>query len=269
MSKTILITGCSTGFGYLFTLTLARAGFQVAATSRKKDRMKELEAVVNTEQLPVKFYELDVTKPETIANAIQTINNDFNSIDVLVNNAGYGLYSFIEHVTMKEMEDQFKTNVFGLVNVTQSVIPIMKSQNCGQIINISSAAAAGVFPSMGFYAASKWAVEALSEAQHMELKANNINVTLIQPGPYNTSFGVNSVHNPADDNSFFETKKKKIQAPFKGDSQEVANLLLKIVRTKKPKLRYPVGHTAKLAFFLRKILPQPFFLWILEKILGI
>ncbi|MFH1429243.1 MAG: SDR family oxidoreductase [Candidatus Margulisiibacteriota bacterium] len=259
-NKTILITGCSKGFGYLFALSLARAGFQVAATSRSLSRMQELADTANKEKLPIKFYELDVTISESIKNAIKHIVQDFNHIDVLINNAGYGLVSHVEHVSPREIKDQFDTNVFGLVEVSQAVIPFMKENRSGHIINISSAAAAIVLPSMGIYAASKWAVEAISEAMYLELRPDNINISLIEPGPYHTSFGASSVRNENMEINSWQKQKKKLQGPFFREPQEVADLVVRIVKSRQPRLRYAPGLPAKLGFFVRKILPQELFI---------
>ena len=268
MSKTVLITGCSKGFGYLFALHLARAGFQVAATSRNISRMQELATIAKQESLPIRCYECDVTKPKTIDQTLSRVKHDFGQIDILINNAGYGLYAFIEHATPQEVEDHFKTNVYGLVAVSQAVIPLMKKQQSGHIINISSAAAGGIFPAMGVYAASKWAVEAISEALYFELKPAGIQVSLIQPGPYYTDFGKSSVRNQKLDIRF-DQKKQKLQAPFKGNPEEVANLVVKVAKSRRPKLRYPVGNAARLVFFLRKSLPHDWFIKLQEKVLGI
>ncbi|MFC1478232.1 SDR family oxidoreductase [Candidatus Margulisiibacteriota bacterium] len=267
-NKTILITGCSKGFGYLFAITLAKAGFSVAATSRSLDRMQKLADASEKDNLPIKLYELDVTESVSINKTVEQIIQDFGHIDVLINNAGYGLVSRVEHAAPREVKDQFNTNVFGLVELSQTVIPYMKEQGSGHIINISSAAAAVVFPSMGLYAASKWAVEAISEAMYFELRPHDINITLIEPGPYHTEFGNSSVRNQELEVSGWEKQKQKLQGPFFRDPQEVADLVLKVVRRKRPRLRYAPGLPAKLGFLVRKLLPQELFIRIEEFIIN-
>ncbi|MFC1517824.1 SDR family oxidoreductase [Candidatus Margulisiibacteriota bacterium] len=269
MSKTILITGCSKGFGYLFAVALAKAGFQVAATSRNLERMQDLQQKTKAANLPIKFYELDVTKTGTLKGIVSQINNDLGKIDVLINNAGYGLFAFFEHATQEEIKAQFDTNVFGLIALTQEVIPIMRKQKSGHIINISSAAAAGVSPMMGFYAASKWALEALSEAMHFELKRAGIKISLIEPGPYKTSFGESSRYNNDTKAAYQITGKKRMQDLFLKNPAEVTKLLVKVVKNKRPKFRYPVGKVAKTVFFLRKLLPGNWFLKLEETLLKI
>ncbi len=260
MDKVVLITGCSKGFGHLFARDLARAGFKVAATSRSMSRMQGLAHEIEQEKLSIKLYELDVTKTETIDRTIADVMRDFGHIDVLINNAGYGLMAFIEVCTSEEMKAQFETNVFGLIQVTQKVIPLMRKQGSGHIINISSAAAGGVAPTMGFYAASKWAVEALSEAMYFELQNSNIKISLVEPGPYHTHFGDSSIHNKQTELLAKIGQKKRLQDHFIKDPQEVSDLVIKVVKSKRPKLRYPVGRTAKLIFLLRKLLPAEWFI---------
>jgi len=269
MQKNVLITGCSKGFGYLFALDLARAGFQVAATSRALDRLQQLKVQAQKENLPIKFYELDVTKKDSLKSVVQQIHNELGTIDVLINNAGYGLMAFIEHATSDEIKAQFDTNVFGLIAMTQAVIPIMRRQRSGHIINISSASAAGVTPTMGIYAASKWAVEALSEAMYLELKRSGIKVSMVEPGPYQTAFGPSSIKNKLTETAAKIGQHKRLQDHFLKDPQEVSALMVKIVKSKRPKLRYPAGFAAKAIFFLRKILPDSWFLRLEEVLFKI
>jgi short-subunit dehydrogenase len=270
MPKVILVTGCSKGFGRLFALDLARAGHIVAATSRSLERMSGLRQKAAAEHLPIHLYELDVTRPETIIKTVSEVVRDHGRIDVLINNAGYGFFAFIEHGTPEEIKDQFETNVFGLVRITQEVLPIMRRQGSGHIINISSLAAGGVTPMMGFYAASKWAVEALSEAMHLELKRSGIKVSIIQPGPYHTAFGESAIHDPRTKMLEGLNKgKKRLQDRFLKDPQEVSGLLLKVVQSKRPKLRYPAGFAAKAIFFMRKILPGEWFIKLEELLLAL
>jgi NAD(P)-dependent dehydrogenase (short-subunit alcohol dehydrogenase family) len=261
MPKVILITGCSKGFGQLFALDLARAGHTVAATSRSLERMDDIQQKTAAEHLPIHFYELDVTRPETIIKTVSEVVRDLGRIDVLINNAGYGLFAFIEHATPEEIKAQFETNVFGLIRVTQEVLPIMRRQGSGHIINISSAAVGGVSPMMGYYAASKWAVEALSEAMHLELKRSGIRTSIIQPGPYFTAFGESAVHDPKTKViESLQPSRKRLQDRFLKDPQEVSDLVLKVVNSKRPKLRYSSGFAAKMIFFMRKILPGEWFI---------
>jgi len=259
--KTILITGCSKGFGFLFARDLARAGYRVAATSRSLARMHDLAALAQAERLPIELFELDVTDAASIGRGVSAVIARFGHIDVLINNAGYGLFAFFEHATPEEVRAQFDTNVFGLVQVTQAVLPHMRKAGQGHIINISSAAAGGVTPMMGFYAATKWAVEALSEAMHFELKRAGITISMVEPGPFHTGFGSSARRNPKTELvERVAAKKKRLQDHFIKDPQEVSDLVVRIVKTRRPQLRYPAGFSSKLIFFLRKILPGAWFI---------
>ncbi|MFA5927859.1 MAG: SDR family oxidoreductase [Candidatus Margulisiibacteriota bacterium] len=267
LRKVALITGCSKGFGYMFALKLARAGYQVVATGRVMLRMQALKDQAVKEGLAIDLLELDVNRLETIGAVVGFIVEKYGRIDVLVNNAGYGLYAFFEDAQVREVQDMFQTNVFGLIAVTQAVLPIMKQQHGGHIVNISSAAVAGVLPMMGFYSATKWAVEAISEALYYELAKEQIKVSLIQPGPFKTEFSKSAVWNADTENK--DSAKMRLHPPFKEDPEKVAELLLKIVQNKSPKLRYPVGYVAKAVFMLRKIFPQESFVrvqrWLLSR----
>lgn len=223
--------------------------------------MQDLRALSRSESLPIELFELDVTDAGSIARGVAAVIARFGHIDVLINNAGYGLFAFFEHATPEEVRAQFDTNVFGLVQVTQAVLPHMRKAGKGHIINISSAAAGGVTPMMGFYAASKWAVEALSEAMYFELKRAGITISVIEPGPFHTAFGASAHRNPKTDMvERIAAKKKRLQDHFIKDPQEVSALVVRVVKSAHPKFRYPAGISAKMIFLLRKILPGSWFL---------
>lgn len=265
--RVILITGSSKGFGFLFARDLARAGHRVAATARELSRLQELATLAGTEKLPINFYVLDVTRPETITTCINEVLRDHGRIDVLINNAGYGYISCFEFGSLRDIQCQFDTNVFGLTRVTQAVLPTMRRQHSGHIINISSAAVAGVAPTMGYYAASKWAVDALSEAMHFELKNSGIKISIICPGPYKTKFGDSMQFEPRTQ-AILGTG-KRLQDHFLKEPQEVSDLVVKVVNSKRPKLRYVVGLAAKLIFFARKVLPGGIFIKLEEFLLRL
>ena len=260
MRNVILITGCSKGFGYLFALTLARAGYQVVATSRALSRMQDLQAQALREALPLDCLEMDVTRPDMIRSATQKILHRYGKIDVLVNNAGYGLYAYIEDASPEEINALFQTNVMGLIAVSQAVIPIMKAQHSGRIINISSAAVGAVLPTMGFYAATKWAVEAISEAMVLELNRFGIAISVIQPGPFRTAFSDAAIRNPRTHEQGGGALHAKMHLLPKENPQKVADLLLRIVQSRRPRFHYSIGATARLVFALRKLLPDSWFL---------
>lgn len=178
----VLVTGASGGIGKAIAEHLAAKGYYVFASAR---RMKKLEALRGQNIEPL---QLDVTDSEAIRSAIEHIKATKGRLDVLVNNAGYGLYGTVEGITPERARHQFDVNVFGLVEMTQAVLPIMRSQESGVIVNMSSVVGKVSIPVSGWYAASKHAVEALSDALRGEVKPFGIKVVVIEPGPIKTGF---------------------------------------------------------------------------------
>lgn len=174
------ITGASTGLGKVLTETLAAQGHPVVATARKPEQITPADNVL--------ALELDVTKPQTISAAVSAAFAKFGRIDVLVNNAGYGLVGAIEEPTDEEIHKEFDTNVFGLLRVTRAVLPHMRAQKSGHILNLSSIGGLIASPGIGYYNATKFAVEGLSEALQAELKPLGIHVIVVEPGPFRTDF---------------------------------------------------------------------------------
>ncbi|WP_116788985.1 SDR family NAD(P)-dependent oxidoreductase [Flavobacterium psychrotrophum] len=185
MSKTILITGASRGFGKLWAEAFLKRGDKVAATARNLSDLDDLVSTYGSNILPVK---LDVTKREAVNEAITTITNYFGSIDVLINNAGYGLFGTVEETTEEQARAQMETNFFGLLWVTQAVLPVMRAQKSGHIIQVSSFLGLTTLPMLGLYNASKFAVEGLSETIATEVAHLGIKVTLIEPNGYATDW---------------------------------------------------------------------------------
>jgi NAD(P)-dependent dehydrogenase (short-subunit alcohol dehydrogenase family) len=183
MSKTVLITGASSGIGEVTAKYFLEKGWNVAATMRSP---------IDTSNWPmaenVICPRLDVTVPETIDSAVRETVDRFGRIDVLVNNAGYALMGPIEGVTPAQLEHQFKTNVFGLVSTIQAVLPIMRQQGSGTMVNVASVGGRLAFPLTSAYHATKWAVEGLSESIRYELQPFNIQVKIIEPGGIKTNF---------------------------------------------------------------------------------
>jgi NAD(P)-dependent dehydrogenase (short-subunit alcohol dehydrogenase family) len=183
VSKTVLITGASSGIGAATAQYFARQGWNVAATMRSPQQAGDWTKVRN-----VICPRLDVTLPETIDSAVSETIERFGRIDVLVNNAGYALMGPIEGVTREQLEQQFQTNVFGLVSTIQTVLPIMRQQGSGTIVNVASIGGRLAFPIASSYHATKWAVEGLSESIRYELRRFNIQVKIIEPGGIKTNF---------------------------------------------------------------------------------
>src|SRR5215217_3074141 len=186
-SEAVLITGCSTGIGRATAEHLATRGHTVYATARRLDSISGLESH------GCRLLELDVTDDASMTAAVRAVEADAGAIGVLVNNAGYSQSGAVESIPMDAVRKQFETNVFGLVRMCQLVLPGMRAQRWGRIINISSMGGRLVFPGGGYYHATKFAVEALSDALRFEVKGFGIGVTLIEPGLIRTEFGTAAV----------------------------------------------------------------------------
>lgn len=195
MAKTIFITGASRGFGKLWTEALLKRGDKVAATSRNIEAYKDL-----AEQYPETFLpiSLDITNREAVFEAVNKAKDHFGSLDVVINNAGYGVFGAVEEVGEKAIKDVFEANVFGTLWVTQAALPIFRAQGSGHVIQLSSVLGIWSLPTLGIYNATKFAVEGFSEALATEVKPFGINVTMIEPNGYTTDFGGSSaVHGDA------------------------------------------------------------------------
>ena len=187
-SKVALATGSSTGIGFETCLALARNGFVTCATMRDKNKSGGLEKIARNENLQIKVFEMDVNKDNSVCDTIEKIVMEFGKINVLINNAGYGLFGALEDFSMDEIKNQFDTNVFGVIRVIRGVLPIMRQQKNGIIINISSISGLAGIPTQSAYCATKFAVEGLSEALSFELEPFGIKLILIEPGVINTEF---------------------------------------------------------------------------------
>src|SRR3989344_4031488 len=187
--QVVLITGCSSGFGYLTALKFAKNGWRVIASVRSIDsRSKQLAAIFAAEKLPAEVVKLDVRNDTEVIGVIQSILQKYKKIDVLVNNAGFGLLGPIEAFSIEEIKQQYDVNILGLVRMTQAVLPSMRTRKSGRIINISSITGLIPFGIYGVYSSSKFAVEALSEALRFEVRLFGVDVTLLKPGSYSPIF---------------------------------------------------------------------------------
>ena len=186
--KVAVITGSSTGIGFETSLMLARNGYFTYATMRNTQKSKEIERIAQQENLPIRIVEMDVDNDNSVKTAIEKIISERNRIDVLVNNAGYGLFGALEDLPMEEIKRQYETNVFGVIRVSQNVLPIMRSQRDGIIINISSIAGLTGIPSQSVYVSTKFAIEGLSESLSFEVETYGIKTILIEPSVINTGF---------------------------------------------------------------------------------
>lgn len=243
--KIILITGAFDGIGKATAEAFAQKGWKVWATDKSIDE-NTFKSYPNIQAL-----KLDVANDEDVQRAIKHILAQDKTIDVLVNNAGYGLIGAQEVVTKSEIEQQFKVNVYGPVMLTQVVLPTMRAQKHGHVINVSSTSGMRAIPGLGTYAASKFALEGISEALASEVSPWNIKVTLIEPGTVFTSWAQNShltVNHAVPEydrlarnlKSFLEKRLSEGQAP-----EEVAELIVKVVEEPNPHFRYQTSHHAR------------------------
>jgi NAD(P)-dependent dehydrogenase (short-subunit alcohol dehydrogenase family) len=236
--KVAVVTGSSSGIGLETSLLLARNGFYAFATMRNLDKSKAISNLKEKEKLSLEILQLDVNDDESVKEAIQRIRKEQERIDVLVNNAGYGLVGPFEELSVEEFKEQFETNVFGVIRVSQAVLPIMRRQRNGIIVNISSIAGKIGFPLTSAYVSSKFALEGLSESMAYEIEEFGIKVILIEPGVIKTNFNNNikigkKVTN--DSNSPYGEMTQKRISRFKprfesGTSPiEVAKVILKTI----------------------------------------
>ena len=186
--KVAVVTGSSTGIGFETSLILARNGYLTYATMRDIEKSKEIKRISQQENLPIRIVEMDVDSDNSVKTTIEKIISERNRIDILVNNAGYGLFGALEDLPMEEIKRQYETNVFGVIRVSQNVLPIMRSQRDGIIINISSVSGLAGIPSQSVYVSTKFALEGLSESLSFEVESYGIKIILIEPGVINTGF---------------------------------------------------------------------------------
>ena len=188
MEKVALVTGSSSGIGYETALALARDGYFTYATMRNVSKGEKIQEIAKNENLQIEVLELDVDKPESIKSAVEKIIADKNRIDVLVNNAGYGQFGCTEDVSIEDFKKQFETNFFSIVRIIQEIAPVMRKQNSGIIVNISSVVGRMGLPGSPAYISTKFALEGLSECLRYELSQFGIKVTMIEPGVIKTNF---------------------------------------------------------------------------------
>ena len=250
--KVVLITGCSSGIGLETALEFARNGYKTYASMRNLDKKSELENKANNENLNIEILEIDVNNQETIDNAINQIKNKENRIDVLVNNAGYGFMGSIENSSLEEIKDQFETGFFGPIRMIKAVLPFMKEQKSGKIINISSVAGQIGFPLSSAHVSSKFALEGLTDSLRQELSLYGITLALIQPGVVKSKFHENMKIVAASNNPTFkemtETMIKQAEMLFQNGTEPktVAEKIFDVANLDNPEPRYAVGEDAEL-----------------------
>jgi NAD(P)-dependent dehydrogenase (short-subunit alcohol dehydrogenase family) len=257
-SKAVLITGCSTGIGRATAQHLASKGWTVYATARREESIADLEGC--------RTLALDVTDEDSMRAAVAAVEAEHGAVGVLINNAGYSQSGAVESVPMPEVRRQFETNVFGLVRMTQLVLPGMRRQHWGKVVNISSMGANFVFPGGGLYHATKYAVDAISDALRFEVKGFGIDVVIIQPGLIKTEFGHAAVGAVPDDGGTYgefnaavgeATEGAYESGPLGklgGGPETVARAIEKAINAKNPKPRYRVTPSAHLLVAQRSLM---------------
>jgi NAD(P)-dependent dehydrogenase (short-subunit alcohol dehydrogenase family) len=263
--KVAIVTGSSSGIGYATSLTLARNGFYTYASARNINKSTSLESIASAEKLPLKLIQLDVTDDSSVKDAIKQIVLEKGRIDVLVNNAGYGLFGAFEDLSLDEIKAEFETNFFGVIRVTQNVLHIMRtSENGGGIIvNVSSVNGLVPFPVISAYVGTKFAIEGLSESIAYELEPFGIKVVLIEPGAIGSSFMKGSVlpKKAQDPQSPYSGIVQKVNAKISSQHEnatkpeEVAKTIFQAISTEKPEFRYVVGNDAISLLEARKNMP--------------
>ncbi len=262
---TILITGCSTGIGRATAERLAAGGHTVYATARK------LEAVADLEGKGCRTLALDVTDEASMEAAVARIDEESGGVDALVNNAGYSQSGAVETLAMDALRRQFETNVFGLVRLTQLVLPGMRERGFGRIVNISSMGANFTFPGGGAYHATKYALEAISDALRYEVEGFGIDVVVVQPGAIRTEFdkaAIASLENHEDSDDVYAEFNRKVgqatqeayeKGPLKllgGEADDVAKVIEKAITSKRPRTRYHVTPSATLLIGQSHLMPD-------------
>lgn len=273
MKKVALVTGASSGIGYDTAIRLVKAGYMVYGAARRTDLLGKLAA------WGTKGISLDITNQESIKNCVEEIIKAEGRIDLLVNNAGYGLGGSIEDVPLEEAKNQFEVNVFGLAQISRLVLPYMRKQGEGRIINISSMAGRFSSPFLGWYHASKYCVEALSDAMRLEVMDFGIKVILIEPGLIQTNWGKIAADNikkysgnsdyskNANSVAKFYEENYNPQNKKASDPSIISKTVVKAATAKNPKVRYLIGTYAKPFVFFKNLFSNKFYDKIMKKVL--
>ena len=255
--KVAIVTGGTSGIGYATSLLLARNGYYTYASGRNIDKSSNLQSIAEAERLPLKPIQLNVTNDSSVKAAVEKIGSEKERIDVLVNNAGYGLFGAFEDLSLDEIKAQFETNFFGVVRVTQHILPIMRTMHDrgvgdGIIVNVGSINGKIAFPVLSAYSATKFAIEGLSESISYELEPFGIKVILIEPGPIRSNFMKGSLipKRALDPKSPYSELVQKFYDKTKSQHddaispEEVAKIILQAISDGAPKFRYVVGNYA-------------------------
>ncbi len=259
-SRAVLITGCSSGIGHATAKLLCREGWTVYATARRPETLSDLE------QGGCKPLALDVTDEASMTAAVQAVIDAEGAVGVLINNAGYSQSGAVESVPIDQVRRQFETNVFGLIRMCQLVLPGMRGQHWGRIVNLSSMGGRVVFPGGGIYHATKYAVEALSDAMRFEVRGFGVEVIIIEPGLIVTNFGETAAASVQTDGPYGDFNRKVADviegaydgpmAKLGGGPEIVAKTIAGALKSEHPRARYPVTPSAHLMIHPRRVMPD-------------
>ena len=259
MEKVALVTGSSSGIGFETALALARENYFTFASMRNTNKAEKIQEIAKKENLNLEVIELDVDKEESIKSAVKKIQEQKGRIDVLVNNAGYGLFGCVEDITIDDLKAQFETNFFGVVRLIQEIAPTMRKQGSGIIVNVSSVAGRIGFPGTPAYISSKFALEGLSECMRYELSPFGIKTIIIEPGVIKTNFfSAMKVSEGKQDSPYKEITEKvmngvKMMSEMGTPPDEVAKTIIKAIQTEEPLPRYIVGSDASMFLEAQKM----------------
>jgi NAD(P)-dependent dehydrogenase (short-subunit alcohol dehydrogenase family) len=268
VQQTVLITGATDGLGRAAALLLAEKGYRVYAAGRSAEKRAELDRLAASKKLPLESLELDVCDESSVTRAVQYILDKAGNLDVLINNAGVGLMAVTEELKLADLRRVYETNIFGLLRMTQAVLPHMRARKSGRILMLSSVAGILTPPTYGAYSSSKHAVEALSNALRLELYPFNIEVILIEPGYIMTNFqqtakglaesyiegSAASPYAKIYEGSIAGATNSRLES--KTTPEDCARVILHAIEASHPKARYTVTPLAKWAALGRRILPD-------------
>lgn len=272
-AKVAIVTGSSSGIGLVTALELARKGYFTYATVRNPAKAEAITEAAKKEKLPIAIIQLDVTDDNSVKRAVEQVLKEKGRIDLLVNNAGYGLGGAFEDSSMDEIKAQYETNVFGLIRTTQAVLPAMRKQKSGTIVNISSAAGRLGYPAASVYVSSKFAIEGLSESMAYEVEPFGIRVILVEPGVIKTNFGTGMVFakKAQDPNSPYSQMMQRMGGNWQymlengSPAELVAKVVIDAIESKDGNLRYIAGKDVEGWMQTRKGMTEPEFFRIMKQ----
>jgi len=280
MHNSALITGASSGFGLLTSVTLAKRGWRVLATMRDLGRREKLESAAREAGVleRIEIQALDVRSADQIAAIVDLVGNRGEPLHALVNNAGFAVPGFAEEVTDAELRDQFETNFFGAAAVTRAILPQMRRQGFGHVVMVSSISGRIGFPGVSSYAASKFALEGWAETLRLEMAALGIRVAIVEPGSFDTDIWTRNAKLTAkmrDADSPNAARRARWQSRIersardRANPQLVADLIARILETPEPRLRYVVGRDARMGLLMRRLLPAGLFEGLMVRLSGL